>query len=111
MPVPQGGAFFYVADKIKDKWVVSFGILNEARDELQVITPIYGSPAHKAGMKANDIITTIISIVDPKTGTAYDEPIVTPTKGLPTDDAVKKIEDYLKFARTESKLWPIKPGK
>jgi hypothetical protein len=26
-------------------------------------------------------------------------------------DIVKKIENYLKSARTESELWPIKPGK
>ena len=64
---------------------------NEARDQLQVVTPIFNSPAHKAGLKANDIITTIISEVDPKTGEAYPEAIVTPTKGLTTEDAVKKI--------------------
>ena len=64
---------------------------NEARDQLQVVTPIFNSPAHKAGLKANDVITTIISEVDPKTGKPYDEPIVTPTKGMTTEDAVKKI--------------------
>lgn len=64
---------------------------NDIRDELQVITPIYGSPAHKAGLKANDIITTIISEVDPKTGEPYEKPVLTPTKGLATDEAVKKI--------------------
>ncbi len=65
---------------------------NDVRDELQVITPIYGSPAHKAGLKANDIITTIVSEVDPQTGTPYDTPQITPTKGLSTEDAVKKIQ-------------------
>ncbi len=64
---------------------------NEARDQLQVITPIYGSPAYKAGLKANDIITTIISDVDPQTGEAYDKPQIIPTKGMTTEDAVKKI--------------------
>jgi carboxyl-terminal processing protease len=64
---------------------------NELKDQLQVITPIYNSPAHKAGLKANDIITDIVSEVDPETGKPYDEPIITPTKGLQTDDAVKKI--------------------
>jgi carboxyl-terminal processing protease len=64
---------------------------NDARDQLQVITPIYNSPAYKAGLKANDIITDIVSEVDPATGKPYDEPIITPTKGLKTDDAVKKI--------------------
>jgi len=47
---------------------------NEARDELMVITPMFGGPAHKAGLKANDIITAIISEVDPKTGDPYDKP-------------------------------------
>ncbi|MSQ94431.1 MAG: S41 family peptidase [Gemmataceae bacterium] len=65
---------------------------NEARDELQVVTPIFGSPAHKEGMKANDIITTVISAVDPKTGKAYDEPKVTPTKGMTVEEAVKLIK-------------------
>jgi len=64
---------------------------NDSKDQLQVITPIYGSPAHKAGLKANDIISEIISEVDPKTGKEYDAPVITPTKGLQTDDAVKKI--------------------
>jgi len=65
---------------------------NEVRDELQVITPIYGSPAHKAGLKANDIITTIIAEVDPQTGKAYEKPEIIPTKGMTTEDAVKKIQ-------------------
>jgi carboxyl-terminal processing protease len=65
---------------------------NEATDQLQVITPMYNSPAHKAGLKADDIITTIIAEVDPKTGRAYDEPKITPTKGMTTEDAVKIIK-------------------
>jgi carboxyl-terminal processing protease len=64
---------------------------NEARDELQVVTPIFNSPAYKAGLRAKDIITTIISEVDPQTGKPYDEPIITPTKGMTTEEAVKKI--------------------
>jgi C-terminal peptidase prc len=65
---------------------------NDIRDELQVVTPIYGSPAHKAGMKADDIITTIIAEVDPQTGKPYEKAKITPTKGLPTDEAVKLIQ-------------------
>jgi C-terminal peptidase prc len=65
---------------------------NEARDELMVVTPIFGSPAHRAGLKANDIITTIISEVDPKTGKPYDEPKITATKGMAIDEAVKLIK-------------------
>ena len=87
-----------VVQKFRDDTAGSFrGIgvqirRNEALDQLQVVTPIYNSPAHKAGLRANDIITTIISEVDPKTGKPYDEPIVTPTKGMTTEDAVKKIK-------------------
>lgn len=64
---------------------------NDARDALQVITPIFGSPAHKAGLKANDLIVKIISEVDPKTGAAYDKPEILSTQGMQTEDAVKKI--------------------
>lgn len=64
---------------------------NESRDHLQVVTPIYGSPAYKAGLHTNDLITTIISEVDPKTGKELDKPEVTTTKGMTTEDAVKKI--------------------
>ena len=65
---------------------------NEANDQLQVVTPIFNSPAYRAGMKANDVITKIVSVVDPKTGIPYDTPIVTPTKGMTTEDAVKIIK-------------------
>ena len=64
---------------------------NELRDMLQVVTPIFNSPAYKAGLKANDLITTVISTVDPKTGKAYDEPKIVSTKGMTTEDAVKII--------------------
>jgi carboxyl-terminal processing protease len=57
---------------------------NEARDELQVVTPIYNSPSHKAGIKAGDIITGIIT--DPASNN------VVPTKGMTTEDAVKLIK-------------------
>jgi C-terminal peptidase prc len=59
-------------------------------DELQVITPIYGSPAFKAGVQTGDVVTAITRLVD-DTGKALDKPEVTPTKGLKVDDAVKKI--------------------
>jgi C-terminal peptidase prc len=61
-----------------------------ARDMLQVISPIKGSPAYKAGLKAGDIITTITREVDSK-GNKLDTPEVIPTKGLPINQAVKKI--------------------
>ncbi len=63
---------------------------NNVKDQLQVVTPIYGSPAYKAGLKANDIIATIVREVDEE-GKKLKEPEVIPTKGLTTEDAVKKI--------------------
>jgi C-terminal peptidase prc len=63
---------------------------NNVKDQLQVITPIVGSPAYKAGLRANDIIATIVREVDEE-GKKLKEPEVVPTKGLSTDEAVKKI--------------------
>jgi C-terminal peptidase prc len=63
---------------------------NNAKDVLQVVTPIIGSPAYKAKMYAGDLITTIIREVD-SNGKALEKPEVIPTKGLSTEDAVKKI--------------------
>lgn len=57
---------------------------NEARDELQVVTPIYNSPSYKAGIKAGDVITGIVTDLNSNQ--------VTPTKGMQTDDAVKIIK-------------------
>jgi C-terminal peptidase prc len=62
-----------------------------AHDMLRVVTPIKGSPAYKAGIKAGDLITTIIREVDNKTGEPLDKPDVISTKGMTTSDAVKKI--------------------
>jgi carboxyl-terminal processing protease len=59
-------------------------------DELQVITPIYGSPAFKAGVQTGDLVTAITRLVD-DAGKPLDKPEVTPTKGLSVNDAVKKI--------------------
>ena len=64
---------------------------NEARDFLQVVTPIFNSPAYKAGLQTNDLITTIVAEVDPKTGRPYEKPEIITTKGMTTEDAVKKI--------------------
>ncbi len=60
------------------------------RDGLMVITPIKGSPAYKAGLKAGDLITEMIRPVDNK-GKPLDPPEVISTKGMKTDEAVKKI--------------------
>lgn len=59
-------------------------------DMLLVVTPIKDSPAFKAGVQAGDIITKIILDVDNK-GNKLDKPEVISTKGLATNDAVKKI--------------------
>ena len=63
---------------------------NNTKDMLQVVSPIMGSPAYKAKMYAGDIITTIIREVDSK-GKPLAVPEVLSTKGMTTEDAVKKI--------------------
>jgi C-terminal peptidase prc len=64
--------------------------MDSARDMLLVVTPIKGSPAYKAGLKAGDIITTITREVD-SNGKRLETPEVISTKGISTQDAVKKI--------------------
>ena len=63
---------------------------NNVRDQLEVVTPIYGSPAYKAGLRAKDIITKIVREVD-EHGKKLKTPEVLSTKGMTTSDAVKKI--------------------
>jgi C-terminal peptidase prc len=63
---------------------------NNIRDQLQVVTPIWGSPAYKAKIYADDIITTIIREVDNE-GKKLEAPEVIPTKGMTTEQAVQKI--------------------
>lgn len=63
---------------------------NNVKDQLEVVTPLYGSPAYKAGLRAKDIITTIIREVD-QHGKKLKEPEVLSTKGMTTDEAVKRI--------------------
>src|SRR5262249_57330498 len=70
------------------------------RDQLLVITPLKGSPAYKAGIKAGDIITTVIREMDSE-GKKLAKPEVIPTKGLALSDAVTKI---LGEAGTQVKL-------
>src|SRR5262249_30280103 len=59
-------------------------------DELQVITPIFGSPAFKAGVQTGDIVSAITRLVD-DAGKTLEKPEVIPTKGMTVNDAVKKI--------------------
>jgi C-terminal peptidase prc len=63
---------------------------NDSKDMLQVVTPMHGSPAHKAGMYAGDIITSIVREVDEE-GNRLPAPETFSTKGMETSDAVKKI--------------------
>jgi carboxyl-terminal processing protease len=73
---------------------------------LQVITPIKDSPAYKKGIQAGDLITTITRVVDDE-GKKLLQPEVISTKGLSTNDAVKKI---LGKANTPIKLTVTREG-
>jgi carboxyl-terminal processing protease len=63
---------------------------NYTKDYLQVVTPISGSPAYKAKIYANDLITGIIREVD-SSGKPLAKPETISTKGMTTEEAVKKI--------------------
>ena len=63
---------------------------NNTKDMLQVVTPIRNSPAYKAKIFANDVITTIVREVD-SDGKPLAKPETISTKGMSTEDAVKKI--------------------
>jgi carboxyl-terminal processing protease len=63
---------------------------DSATDMLQIVTPIKGSPSHKEGLLAGDLITTITREVDSE-GNRLDKPEVLATKDLALSDAVKKI--------------------
>jgi C-terminal processing protease CtpA/Prc len=57
---------------------------------LRVVTPVYGSPAHKAGIRAGDIITHFRLMVDAN-GKALDKPKLVSTRGMTYDQAVDLI--------------------
>lgn len=59
-------------------------------DALLVVTPIKGSPAYHAGIKAGDLITKVIRPVDSQ-GKPLSPPEELYTKDLSLSDAVKKI--------------------
>jgi C-terminal peptidase prc len=91
----------YISPEILDQMKIDttgeyFGIgahirQNTNRDMLQIVSPIYGSPAYKAGLRAGDIVTTIKREVDSQ-GHPLDKPQIVSTKGLPTEEAVKLIK-------------------
>jgi carboxyl-terminal processing protease len=58
---------------------------------LRVVTPLRGSPAHRKGIKAGDLITKIIREVDAR-GNSLEVPEEISTKTMTTNDAVKKIQ-------------------
>lgn len=63
-----------------------------ARDGLLVVSPIKGSPAYKAGMRAGDLITEVRREVDPD-GKPLPEgaPKIVSLKGMKTDKAIEII--------------------
>ena len=75
------GSFTGIGVQIRRDW---------AKDALLVVTPIKGSPAYFAGLKAGDYIVKIIREFDSE-GKKIDPPIETSTKGLKLSDAVKMI--------------------
>jgi C-terminal peptidase prc len=76
------------------------------RDGLLVVTPIKGSPAHKAGFLAGDLITEIIREVDEE-GKKLNPPEVISTQGMSTKEAVRKI---LGMDRTKVKIKVVREG-
>lgn len=60
------------------------------RDMIVVMTPIKGSPAYKAGIKAGDILTRIVRTQDGD-GRQLEPPEDLSTKGMPLADVVKKV--------------------
>jgi C-terminal peptidase prc len=59
-------------------------------DALQIVTPMKGSPSYKAGLRADDLILAITRTVDGD-GKPLSPAEVISTKGMTTDDAVKKV--------------------
>lgn len=60
------------------------------RDGLLVVSPIKNSPAYKAGLKAGDLITEIVTDMDSKGQPMTQWETVT-TRGMKTEDAIKRI--------------------
>ena len=74
-------------------WPAGVGLkfeVDKKSQMLRVVTPIYGSPAHKAGIRAGDIITHFRLMVDAN-GKALDKPKLVSTRGMTYDQAVDLI--------------------
>jgi carboxyl-terminal processing protease len=61
---------------------------------VEVVTPLRGGPAHKAGVRAGDLITHIVRRED-DAGKALDPAQSTPTKGLSLEDAERRLRGKL----------------
>jgi C-terminal peptidase prc len=79
---------------------------NPVKGGLQVVTPLKGSPAYRAGVLAGDLITQIIKEVD-KQGNPLPKPEIVSTKGMTTNEAVKQIQGK---PGTKVKLTIERPG-
>src|SRR5262249_16008296 len=64
---------------------------NPSRGGLEVATPLIGSPAYRAGLKAGDLIISITRQVDSE-GNPLPEPEIISTRSMSTNEAVKKIQ-------------------
>lgn len=91
------GAFVGIGVQIKKDRVA---------DSLLVVTPLRGSPAYRAGIRAGDHITTITLTVDRK-GKPLEKPEVIATKGLSITDAVRRISGK---RGTKVKITVERPG-
>jgi C-terminal peptidase prc len=79
---------------------------DDQRDLLRVVTPVKGSPAYNAGIRAGDWITTITREVD-NNGKKLDKPEVLSTKGLAVAEAMSRV---LGAPGTAVKLTIERPG-
>ena len=62
------------------------------QDGIRVVSPIKGSPAYRAGIKAGDVIVEVKRDVDPQGNPlAADQPRVISTRGMKTEKAVEII--------------------
>lgn len=62
-----------------------------ARDGLLVVSPIKGSPAYKAGLRAGDLVTEITTDMGANGRPLPEGTETVSTKGMKTEDAIKRI--------------------